>query len=153
MDNIRKIWHNPLLKETHERRRKEIIIRFPELKESSHDLFLSLYKYIEHIPERFYSEKTYNKYLRYLGQLNTTHRNSLYKYLNKYEKQINKSFIFMAEENKNKWHDTIEAADDYEKIRTIDKDLIPTYLRIIEAVYYPLIHLIAVFSRKKREKM
>ena len=76
----------------------------------------------------------------------------LREYLIKKENDLNKALLFLAETNRYAWHDSSEEIDDYETIRFIDQQINPAYLRLIEAVFYPLTHLPALFSRIDRGK-
>ncbi len=136
----------------HSRRRKLLLKHFPMLSHCPHDNYLSLFSYAERIPECFYAEVTFRKYLYYLEALHISSPMGLKTYFTDNENRLSKSFLFLAEINQYGWHDTFEEIDDYEQIRFIDQQIHPAYLRLIEAVFYPFIHLIAFFSRTHRGK-
>lgn len=58
----------------------------------------------------------------------------------------------MEEINRYQWHDDIIDNDEYGLLRFCDITLNPTYLKIVEGVFYPLIYIPAFFSRISRGK-
>ncbi len=117
-----------------------------------HNYYLSLFNYIDRIPECFFSEQTFQQYLTWLESQHKFNSPRLRDYLAENEDEFNKAFLFLGEINRYSWHDSFEEIDDYESIRFIDQQIHPVYLRLIEAVFCPFTHLLAFFSRIDRGK-
>lgn len=66
--------------------------------------------------------------------------------------ELNHAFLHLTEINQFDWHDQLDTSDNYELTRFIDQNIHPTYLRLIEAVYSPMLRIPAYFSRLKRGK-
>lgn len=143
---------NALSKELHSRRRSLLIKRFPVLSNCPHNNYLSLSNYIDRIPECFFSERCFHEYLSWLESHHKSNSLGLNNYFLKHEDKFNKAFLFLGEINRYSWHDSFEEVDDYERIKFIDQQIHPVYLRLIEAVFYPFTHLVAFFSRISRGK-
>jgi len=122
------------------------------LQSCPHDHYLSLYKYVSELPECFFSEEAFQKYLAWLESFHSSSEKGLKRYFEDHTDQFNKAFLFLSEINQASWHDFFEELDDYEKIRIIDQQIHPAYLRLIEAVLYPFCHLSAFFCRIDRGK-
>lgn len=144
------ILSNALMKELHSRRRTLLINRFPILLHCPHNNYLSLFNYIERMPECFFSEEIFQKYLTWLESQHKSNSLGLKNYLAENEDEFNKAFLFLGEINRYTWHDSFEEIDDYESIRFIDQQIHPVYLRLIEAIFYPFTRLLAFFSRIDR---
>ena len=153
MEALRNILENPLLRNTHARRRADIKERFPELSQCPHDHFLSIHKYIKRSPQRFYSHSVYNKFLEWLEDRNRTSQAAFQQYLFEHDAELNRAFLHLEEVNNLDWHDFFEKLDDFELIRFIDQQIHPTYLRLTEAVFTPLCRIVAHFSRIDRGKV
>jgi hypothetical protein len=117
-----------------------------------HNNYLSLFNYIDRIPECFFSEEIFQEYLSWLESQHESNSLGLKNYLKENEDEFNKAFLFLGEINRYSWHDSFEEIDDYERIRFIDQQIHPVYLRLIEAIFYPFTHLLAFFSRIDRRK-
>ena len=152
MEALRNILENPLLRDTHTRRRADIKKRFPELTQCQHDHFLSIHKYIKRSPQRFYLQSVYNKFLEWLQDRNRTSQVAFQQYLFEHDAELNRTFLHLVEVNNLDWHDFFEKLDDFELIKFIDQQVHPTYLRLTEAVFTPLCRIVAYFSRVDRGK-
>ena len=152
MDDLRNIVENPLLRETHERQRAELKLRFPELITCPHEHFLFLRKYILSSPHRFYSESVYSEFIIWLYDRDKKERKNLQNYLSDQATDVNRAFLYLEEINSHDWHDFFEKLDEYELIRFIDQEIHPSYLRLVEAVFFPILHIVAHFSRLDRGK-
>lgn len=152
MNNLRNIIENPLLRNTHERKRSDIKEKFPELTHCPHDRFLSIHKYIKRSPQRFYSNSVYNKFVEWLKDRNRTNQSELQQYLLEHDAELDRAFLHLEEINNLDWHDFFEKLDDFELIRFVDQQIHPTYLRLTEAVFTPLCRIVAYFSRLDRGK-
>lgn len=152
MESANSIWKNILYRKIHDNLRKEILIHFPILCNIKHSHYLALSKYCIDIPERFFSRTTYEEYLDWLIQRRSSDNFTLHEYIKDNMFRLNNAFIFLNEINQANWHDFIDKTDEYELVRYLDQEIHPTYLRLIEGVFFPFIHLIAFFSRKDRGK-
>lgn len=152
MENLRNILENPLLRNTHARKRTDINEKFPELAQCSHDRFLSIHKYIERSPQRFYSQSVYKTSMEWLEDRNRTSQAAFQQYLSEHDAELNRTFLHLEEVNNSNWHDFFEKLDDFELIRFIDQQIHPSYLRLTEAVFTPLCRIVAYFSRLDRGK-
>jgi len=148
MESLHNIIENPLMRETHKRQRAELLLQFPKLGSCPHVHFLLLRKYLLSSPHRFYLESVYSK-LYWLETRDKKDRNNLQNYLSSITAELNRSFLYLEEINS---YDHFEKLDDYELIRFIDQEIHPTYLRLVEAVFYPIIRIAAYYSRLDRGK-
>lgn len=149
MNSVNKIWKNPLTLALHANRRITLKDNFTKLSKCIHNNYLSIYKYLEDTPEKFYSKEAYSTYKSFLEQCFTT---PLVELLNENHHEINKSLHLLEEINRYPWHDDIIEKDEYELLRFCDTSLNPTYLKLVEGVFYPLIYIPAFFSRISRGK-
>jgi hypothetical protein len=152
MTSIDKVIENPLLRDIHAQNKSELMISFPELSSCSHGYFLSLWKYLSEIPHQFYSVPVHLEYSEWLEERDRTDRLQLQSYFLEHAAEIDRAFLHLEEINGLDWHDSFKKLDDYEVIRFIDQQVHPTYLRLVEAVFCPFLHLIAHFSRIDRGK-
>ena len=146
------IFSNPLMEKLHFQKRRLLLERFPMLSNCSNNCYLSLFNYIDRIPECFFSEEIFQQYLNWLEFQHESNSLRIRNYLAENEDEFNKAFLFLGEINRYSWHDLFEEIDDYESIRFIDQQIHPVYLRLIEAIFYPFTHLLAFFSRINRGK-
>lgn len=153
METIMDITKNALLQDKHSRLREDLKARFPELADCPHDHFLALTKYISRIPQSFFSDNVYSYFLSWLKERDRKERVALKQYLAINETELNRAFLHLEEINQLEWHDYFEASDDYELIRFVDQKIHPTYLRLTEAVLYPLLRIVAYYSRLDRDKL
>ncbi|MBA7577464.1 hypothetical protein ES708_19317 [subsurface metagenome] len=100
----------------------------------------------------FFSYTIYSEYLEWLNESDHTHHKGLKKYFLDYSTEINRALLHLEEINNYEWHDHFEMLDEYEIIRFIDQRIHPSYLRLIEAVLSPFLHVVAYFSRIERNK-
>lgn len=152
MEALRNILENPLLRNTHLRKRADVKERFPELLQCPHNHFLSIHKYIKRSPQRFYSHSVYSKLMKWLEDRNRNSQAALQQYFFAHDAELNRAFLHLGEVNNLDWHDFFDKFDDFELIRFIDQQIHPTYLRLTEAVFAPFCRIIAHFSRLDRGK-
>lgn len=152
MELLQNIIQNPLLRQVHDRRRSELKNIFPDLEGCPHKHFLSLHKYSKGTPQRFYCKSSYSKYLKWLENVDLSQRSMLQEYCRNSIVEINQAFLHLTEINQFDWHDQLDTSDNYELIRFIDQNIHPTYLRLVEAVFSPMLRIPAYFSRLKRGK-
>jgi hypothetical protein len=150
MTTIDDIIGNPLLREMHARQRAAVLDQFPMLSSCSHEFFLVLLNYINKMPQQLYTRSIYMEYLRWLDDRDSKTRLRLQNYLSEQVSSINHALLNLAEINGFSWHDSYSEMDDYGIIQFIDQRVHPTYLRLVEAVFYPFLRLIAYFSRLDR---
>ena len=142
-------WAAPLLREVNERRRKLIAKRFPYLEGCKHDAILSLYRHLERCPECFYSREHFSAYLEWLDSQRRSRDVELRAYLQDNCAELSSALLLLAEVNVADWHDSTlgSGRNEFETIRLIDAKVHPAYLRLVEAVLFPFIRLIAAFNR------
>ena len=140
------------MRETHKRQRAELKLHFLELKSCPHEHFLLLRRYILSSPHRFYSEPVYSEFMKWLCDRDKNERKKLQDYLSDHAADVNRAFLYLEEINRYDWHDFFEKLDEYELIRFIDQEIHPSYLRLVEAVFFPFLHIVAHFSRLDRGK-
>lgn len=146
---------NPLLTPIHAQQRAELVERFPELEHCASGDYLALHRYLQQTPERFFSECDYEQMLTWLTTRDASARTELQAYLadDANRHALNQAFLHLAEINALDWHDEIlEGLDDYEQLQVLDANVHPTYQRVVEAVFQPLLLMVAHFSRLDRRK-
>jgi len=150
MPEVYDIWKNHLMASLQVKRRKELIAHLPELNSCPHENYLSLYDFLSRIPEQFFAPNIYKNYLAWIEDRHSAQEEDLKDCLEVQNVAFNQSFLFLSEINRYQWHDTFDNVDEYDIIRFIDQNVHPTYLRLIEAVFFPYVRLIAYFSRLDR---
>ena len=144
---------NPLLTRLHEMKNESVKAKFPELSSGSSSSTLSLHKYLSDLPERFFSHGAFEAFYRRLGEIDATHRPELATYFDERLADLDGAFRNTQEINTLDWHDrTIEGSDDYQSLMLIDRDIHPAYLRLVEAVFQPMLRIVAFFSRLEAGK-
>ena len=144
---------NPLLLKFHTQQIKELLSVFPLLHTAEGKQFISLWKYLETCPQRFFSTDAFQVFLGELIELDREHKNVLFQVLNDYNSQINNAYRHVNEVCAFDWHDEqVQSRDDYGRLIFIDQDVHPAYLRLTEAVFRPLLRIVAHFSRLARGK-
>lgn len=147
MATIDSIIENSLLRESHVHQRAKLLARFPSLSSCSHQYFLSLWKYLDGIPQQFFAEPVYIECLKWLNDEDRKARRQLQAYLSDHAAEINHALLHLEEVNGFDWHDSAQKPDGYEVIRFVDQRVHPTYLRLVEAVFCPFLRTVAHFSR------
>lgn len=144
---------NPLTRERNARDRARLKELFPDLSRCSENHFLALRGYLQNCPESFFNEAAYAYLLEWLKRRDATGRPALHAYLAGNNPEINRALLFLREINSESWHDELlRNWDDYDLIRFIDKHVHRTYLRLVEAILFPLVRGVAYFSRLDRGK-
>ena len=144
---------NPLLLELHAQQIKELLSVFPMLHAAEGTQFISLWKYLETRPQRFFSADAFQVFLDKLIKLDREHKDVLFQVLDDYNAQINNAYRHVNEICAFDWHDEqVQSRDNYERLIFIDQDVHPAYLRLTEAVFRPLLQIVAHFSRLDRGK-
>ena len=141
---------NPLLRDIHTHQITELLSAFPSLQSIKGSLSLSLWKYIERRPQRFFSHHAFAVYFDRLIELDKADKQALLSFLRDQSLSINNAYRHADEVCEANWHDQkIVIKDDYDLLVNIDQYLHPAYLRLTEAVFRPLLRLPAHFSRLK----
>ena len=143
---------NPLYADLLSHRQDRVSKAFPDLGASNTGGMLSLLRYHDESPERFYSRKVELTARLRLDEIRSLHAQELDAYFERHQQRIDHSLRFVAEANRHGWHEELEAENDHLQALLIDRDLHPAYLRLIEGVLTPLTHLFAHFSRVDRGK-
>jgi hypothetical protein len=141
----------PLTSELHDYRRRKISSRFPFLSASGHGYYLSLWKFLEQIPERFFSSKACDDIHEFLYNLKTTEAETLSKILMEYETLLIFAFQCLSEINSLGFHDTEIPSDDIHLMRLCDNHIHPNYLKLTEAAYANLSLPMSVYQRIRRK--
>lgn len=126
---------------------------FPALRTAREPRFLSLWKYLDACPWRFFSVDAYTTYLNSLQRLYASRNVELSRLLHSQRAHLDNAYRHADEISSQDWHDEeFRAQDDYGQLIAIDQELHPAYLRLTEAVFRPLLHIPAYFSRLDRGK-
>lgn len=142
------VLENPLYADLLSHRQDRVSKVFPDLG-AAHT---SLLRYHDESPERFYTREVEQAARLRLDQIRSAHAHDLDAYFERHQQRIDHALRFIAEANRHGWHEELEAENDHLQALLIDRDLHPTYLRLIEGALTPLTHLFAHFSRVERGK-
>ena len=144
---------NPILIAINDYRRTQIIKKIPELALCSHEFFLSIDKYLNHLPEKYFDKKIYCDMFAWLNTRYSMNSIKLKEYFEVESNNLSKAFECLTQINNTQLHDDfINGIDDIDILRNIDSNIHPTYLRTVESIFTQLIKPIAVFSRIDRNK-
>lgn len=152
MSTDQALLRNPITSELHSRKRAKLRESFPELENCNHESYLSLSRYLDGIPERFYSEEAFQLYFSFLKEELANNPAMLKNNLNQETYRFDKALLSLNEINHEGWHDSFEKSDDYGFMHFCDKILHPSYLKLIEGVFSPFVYLLAKYSRIRRGK-
>jgi len=140
-----------LTEELHKYRRKRICTEFPILNNCDHDCYLSLWKYLSHIPERFYSKNGCEDIRKFLENIKENEPITLVKILKDHDKLLFLAFKSLDEINSLKFHDVELPSNEYDLMQFFDNYIHSTYLKLTEGVYANLILPIGAYLRLKRK--
>lgn len=144
---------NPILGKLHDVQVNQLTRQFPALHDVESQNVLSLWKYIEKRPHKFFSQFAMDVFLRELKRLEKEDHLALRQVIADEIGNIDNAFRHIEEINAFPWHDDpLQGEDDYRKLMLIDQNLNPAYLRLTEAVLKPLLMIPAYFSRIGRGK-
>lgn len=150
---LQKQLRNPLTKQRDERDRRRIASVFPELQSNVHPGCLVLRRYLDRRPEKFFDRTSYRIYLNWLQERDANDHRALNKYVDQFSGEIDSALQFLREMNSQSLHDeSLPSTDEYSLVQKIDSYIHPSYLRVVEAIFAPLIRPIAHFSRVRRGK-
>ncbi|MEQ8413354.1 MAG: hypothetical protein RIB71_02775 [Imperialibacter sp.] len=145
------LFENPITKVLHENWYEKINERFPELEFSDTNI-LSFVDYIENSPQKFYSVKAYQFYLKLLTDLKDSNSELLKQFITENQNTINRATTSLNEINKKPIHDVFLPEGDLQLYQFIDREIHYNYLRLLEGAYFVYISLIARQSRTRRGK-
>jgi hypothetical protein len=152
MNNRKELWRNIIAKSQHSHQRQLIARELSDINLSEESRVLSLASYFESSPEKFFDHIACSRFLRILNDLSVRNSAALADYFYAHESGLSTAFFFLHEINSLPWHDEIEADGEFQEFLFIDRELHPAYLRLLEAVLFPFVHLTAFFSRTNRGK-
>lgn len=135
-----------------EDKRRELVSQFTILCGCPHQSYLSLVKYLQEIPERFYCRESFEGFWSFLSAELRSNQAQLLTILNNRRHEIDRAFMILSTVNREHWHDNPADKGEYNRIRFIDRTINPAYLTLTEGVYVHLIYLIAASSRLNRGK-
>lgn len=108
---------------------------------------------MEHLPEKYFNKTIYEETLSWFNQRHVSNRQELKNFFDQESNDLSKAFQYLLRINTAEIHDdNITGADDLDLLRNIDENIHPVYLRLVEAVFSPLIKPVAFFSRIDRNK-
>lgn len=149
MSEVEKLFSQNITSSQQERKIEKLQIKHSDYLNTNKP-FLSLDDYLNNRPEKYYSEDVFHLYYNFLLQEQSN--NEFLDLLNEKNNELNIALHSMKIINNDNWHESIESIDDYNEMLSFDLKLCPAYLKIIEGVYFPFIHLIAFQSRIARNK-
>lgn len=147
------VLQNPLTAARDEYDRSRVIALFPSLESCRTAPFLALRPYLQKCPERFFDRSVFQLVLEWLRSCDVRDRDRLRQYFIDAGAELSMAMLFLRQINSEDWHDRpLLKGDDFEAVGFIDKNLHPTYLRLVEGIFAPLIRPMAHFSRLDRKK-
>ena len=114
--------------------------------------YLSLWKYVEHAPERFYARQAAQDIGDLLEQALTHTPRLIDILLSDFRHELETGLRTLGEINTYAFHEIEVPSDEYEQMRRLDRDFLPTYLRLVEGPFAALILPFAVHQRLQRGK-
>lgn len=152
-NEIKHIMENSITKPQDEFDLQRLSNIFTQLKEEAGSNSLALRCHLDHQPDKFYDKLAFDKYYHWITKQDQCKRVDLKNWVLQNIFHISQALLFLKEINLEPWHDfPLTSKDEYDTIRMIDKHIHPSYLRIVEGVFFPLLQPIAHFSRRDRNK-
>jgi hypothetical protein len=152
--SIKSIWKNNLFETIHTQRLAQIQASIPDFA-TCNSSYLCIYKYLNKLPESFYCKISFRLYLDFLNSLFLTDQTALITLLHDTKEKLDSALQFIEEINGYTHHDdklnVQENSNDYTLIQFIDKNILPTYLRLTEGVLSPFVYIAAYISRTTRK--
>jgi len=140
----------PLTEELHKYRREKICLEFPVLVTCSNECYLSLWKYLTHVPERFYSKKACQDIFKHLDDLKDNEPSILITILKDYEKLLSLAFKALDEVNSLPFHDMVLPTNHFELMQFYENHLHTIYLKLTESAFANLILPFSAYYRINR---
>lgn len=141
----------PQTEELHKYMRKKICQEFPSLSTCDHDCYLSLWKYLTHIPNKFYLKKACKDIWEYIDNIRENEPLILINILKDYDKYLFLAFRILDEINSLTFHDASFSSDEFDLMQDCDNYIHPNYLKLAEGVYANLILPISSYERIRRD--
>lgn len=142
---------NPLTRRRNDAHRARVLKLFPATATVVTPHYLALRRYLVNAPERFFNRAVHQLFFSWLREHDATNRVALQQYMDDAAVEIGRALLFLSEANQEDWHDSLlDAVDEYELLRIIDRRIHRNYLRLVEGVLTPLTRIIAHFSRRDR---
>ena len=133
--------------------RSRLVDLFPHLAACQSTPYLALRPYLLGCPERFFDRRIHGLVLDWLRQRDAVDRKRLRQYVVAAGAELSVAMLFLRQINSEEWHDgPLVKGDDFEVVGLVDRVLHPTYLRLVEGVFAPLVRPMAHFSRLDRGK-
>jgi hypothetical protein len=151
MKTVQELFKPYLTYTKHQRQRKIVREKFKDYLPEDKS-FLSLFRYINKSPEKYYSENSFKIYFQFLDDEFKKHRDNFKILLSNNNYKINNSIRNLNLICNETWHEEIGNIDNYDEMLSFDLKINHAYLKLLESVLYPLIYLIAYQSRVKRGK-
>ncbi len=129
----------PLTEELNKYKRPKICLLFPSLSNCGHDNYLSLWKYLQDAPERFYLRQIAKETFHHLQGLKEKKAQLLVKVLKDYNNLYVLAFRVLDEINSLNFHDIELPSNEYAMMMLCDQQVHPNYLKLLEGVYANLI--------------
>jgi hypothetical protein len=147
---VEKLFKNQIYDPSNSAKIQLLKTKFPELQSCAHDQYVSLAKYLEATPEKFYSDDAFKMFYQNLGAFNNQRSSELATYLNDYQNELSRALHLLNEVNRQNWNDILISERGYALTKFIDQTIHPNYLRISEGVFKPIAKIIAYHSRIQR---
>src|SRR4051812_2120955 len=144
--------NNPLTRELHADWKKRILKKFAkeDLREDSE--FISIIKYLDKAPNRFYSTKAFNDYLQFLRITAKEDPLLLGSFLKDSISAISLSNLILTEVSQLSIHDVHLPKEHEELINFIDKEVHYNLLKLYETPFFQFAYLIARYKWTKKNK-
>ena len=144
--------HNYCYSDIHKYRINRIKAEFIHIKFTDNSEILSIYKYLEKSPERFYCINSFNVYFELLQNSMVDNEKDLISILRDIESQLDISIKNLKETNNKNINDFILPSDNISLLTFIDHDIHYNYLKTLESSFYSFLLIPAKLSRIKRNK-
>lgn len=138
-----KFWSNHLMVGANKLNRFKIVAQFPELKQSTSQNYLSLLKFLKAVPESYYSKEIFILFYGFLNNQENFSNSTPALLQGDARHDLSKAFHLLSEINKYSWHDSEIPIDDLALLKFCDIHLNPTYIKLIEGVYFPFVYIVA----------
>lgn len=153
MHAIHEKLQNPLTVARDAADRARLRLLFPDLSGCPEPHFLSLRRYANNCPDRFFNQNVHALALDWLKQRDDCGRDNLLEYFSSADAELSRAMLFLRQINSEDLHDRpLATGDEYDLVRFIDRHLHAAYLRLVEGVLAPLIRPVAYFTRLDRHK-
>ncbi|MHB8879142.1 MAG: hypothetical protein ACYC8T_36040 [Myxococcaceae bacterium] len=138
---------SPLLSPTHDRKRKSVLKRLPELELDPEKGLLSLHDSLDRFPESLFDRKAYRQFLSWLSD--GSRAALVAQIIEEEAPRLSRALRALAEINSQEWHDQLPGSD-MEGLLLLDRIVHPAHLRLLEPVLKAFLHLAARVSRRSR---